>query len=238
METPNNTTGSAQAPATPPAVEQPKVAEPTPAPAAQVAPPVAAPPAAGTEEKPAPKPAETPAVKAPELFADVKQLKMPEGINDVEKGFLNEWLGKASKTPVDGKQPITAVQGDMDSKFNTFREVAAFGDSRIKAQQAEWDNSVKSDPKLGGDNLNRTSQLVERSLKTLFGDTFYESEVKVNFFFHHPEIVKGLVKFAEASGDSVLHMGEKPDPPKVEPKTIGEKAYGLNYDPMKVSYNS
>jgi hypothetical protein len=224
METPNNTPASAPASATPTegAVQA--------TPAAQAAPPVAPPPAA----------VEKPVEKAPELFADAKQLKMPDGINEVEKGFINEWLGKSSKTAVDGKQPLTAVQGEMESKFNTFREVAAFGDARIKAQQAEWDNSIKSDPKLGGDNLNRTSQLVERSLKTLFGDAFYESEVKANFFFHHPEVVKGLVKFAEASGDSVLNMGEKPDPPKFVPKTLGEMAYGPKdkYDPMKVSYNS
>jgi hypothetical protein len=234
METTNTTTGTETASATTPVSS---TQETTPASAAQAAPTVddkqTTSPAAVAENKPSDKKVEL--AKTPEVFADVKQLKIPDGISEAEKEFLNGWLGKASKTAVDGKQPVTAVQVELETKLNTFRDVAAFGDAQIKAQQTAWDNAVKSDPKLGGDNLNRTSQLVERSLKTLFGDTFYESDLKANFFLHHPEVIKGLVKFAEQAGDPSLTLGNKPAAGKWEPKNIGERVYGANYNPMKIS---
>ncbi len=233
----------AQAPASPgsSAPAAPVSATP-PAPAAPV--PVAPPPAEAVPTKAVePKPAEP--VKAESAKAEVKveliskadQLKLPEKINEAESEFLKGKLETTAKSLIENKMPLAEAQKVFENQLQNFREIAAYGDARLKAMADAWDKQILSDAKLGGENLNRTSQLAERALTTLFGKDFYEKELKGLYLIHNPEVIKGLVKFAENAGDAALvSLGDKPTPPPSPAQTIGQKVYsgkdGKPYDPM------
>ena len=224
-----------------PATETTPAAVTPAAPVVPAATPVVPQPTGEAKPEPvAPVPAEAkvepakPEVKV-ELISKADQLKIPEKLGEAEVEFLKGKLEATAKSSIEGKMPLAEAQKAFENHLQTFREVAAFGDARLKAQLTAWDNAVKLDPKLGGDNLNRTSQLAERALTTLFGKDFYEKELKGLYLFHNPKMVEGLVKFAEAAGDSTFAgFGDKPEKQEVA-LTPGEKVYGKNYDPMNPS---
>ena len=147
-------------------------------------------------------------------------------------------MADIAKSSIESKLPLAEAQKALERKLQDFRDVATFGDARIQAMKASFVEQIKTDPKLGGDNLNRTTQLAERALTTLFGKEFYEKELKDFYMTSHPDYVRGLVKFAENAGDATLvALGEKPTAP-VKALTPGQKVYqgvdGKPYDPMNV----
>jgi hypothetical protein len=170
-----------------------------------------------------------------EFLSKSEQLKLPEKIAEAEAEYLKGKLEQFAKTAIENKMPLAEAQKAFENNLQSFRDVAAFGDARIQAMKNSWLDQIKGDKILGGDNLNRTNQLAERALVTLFGKDFYEKEMKGLYLINHPEAVRGLVKFAEAAGDASLNLGDKPTPPPEKPLTIGERVYGKNYNPMAVS---
>ena len=224
------------APASPGAEAAKPVEQAQPTPAAPVTPPPT-----GEPPKPEPpKPTEPPEVEPakpevkPEIVSRAEQIKLPEKLGEVEAEFLKTKLEQFTKTAIESKMPLAEAQKAIENQVQLFRDVAAFGDARLKAQQETWISQIKTDKDLGGDKFNRTSQLSERALTTLFGKDFYEKELKNLYLINHPEIVKGLVRFAEKAGDAFLPpLGDKPAAPE-KPLTLGEKVYGKGYDPMNV----
>ena len=220
------------APATPAPVTPAVSATPaTPAVAPEATKPTVEVKAEPEAAKPA-EPAKVEPAKPIELISKADQLKMPEKLGEAEVEFLKSKQDAIAKSSIEGKVPLAEAQKTFENQLQNFRDVAAFGDARLKAMQATWVEQIKTDPKLGGDNLNRTTQLAERALTTLFGKEFYEKELKRFYMTSHPEYIRGLVKFAENAGDaSLVALGEKPIAP-AKVLTPGEKVYGVGYDPM------
>ena len=229
-------TATPAAPAPAPAVSETPVAPVVSAEVAKVEP---TPTVEAKTEPEAPKPAEPAKVEpakpevVAELISKADQLKIPEKLGEAETAYLKSRLEAIAKSSIEGKVPLAEAQKALEGKLESFRDVAAYGDARLQAQRESWMNDIKNDPKLGGDNLNRTNLLAERALTTLFGKEFYDKELKNLYLTSHPEVVRGLVKFAEASGDATLTLGEKPVAP-VKQLTPGQKVYGENYNPMQV----
>ncbi|MGH2612056.1 MAG: hypothetical protein ACRDFB_03280 [Rhabdochlamydiaceae bacterium] len=181
---------------------------------------------------------ETPKAETEKFFSDAKEISMPKEISEAEQDFMSRSIGAIQKMAIDGKMTVKNVQAEVDKRLSMFKEVAAYGDSRLKAQVESWTNEIVADAKLGGNNLNKTSQLVERSLVSLFGKDFYESSLKDLYLLKHPEAVRGLAKFGESISDPELHLGDKPAPPAEKPLSLGQRVYGKDYNPLRVGNNS
>ena len=108
-----------------------------------------------------------------EFLSKSEQLKLPEKIAEAEAEYLKGKLEQFAKTAIENKMPLAEAQKAFENNLQSFRDVAAFGDARIQAMKNSWLDQIKGDKILGGDNLNRTNQLAERALVTLFGKDFY-----------------------------------------------------------------
>lgn len=164
--------------------------------------------------------------KAQIVSAD--KLKLPDG-SLVPKTALDE----IAKEVLDGKGTLEDAQKRVDGYHKLAESIRTSAQAALKAQGDKWLSEVKADTEIGGEHFNETNQLATRAFKTLFGDAEFK-DFLASPYSVKPGIIKGLVRYAKAVGDSVLVPGDGPSKTP-EAKTLGEAVYGKDYDATKVA---
>lgn len=179
---------------------------------------------AATEVKTETKPVETKVEEKPTetkagetKVEDIPEVKLPEN-SMLKEADLKELTAFAKEQGLTNKQTQELLY-KQNEKFTSFinEQVKAY-----KEKISQYENTIKNDKEIGGENFNQTITLAKRVTQK-FGTENLLKEFDSTGFGSHPEVVRLLAKIGKAmSEDQLILPGEK----RSEPKTIEERIYG------------
>ena len=196
---------NAQAPASAPPEETGKKVEPPP-----VVPPV---------EKPVvPPPVVPPTVSKDEpKKPTLENVKIPEG-SLIPKEDLQE-IVSTSKTVEEAQREIDRAQKTIQKNV-----------SKMDAVNQQWLESLRNDPKIGGENWETNKELYKKTVVERYGENFAKiiSTLKID---SEPGFVKEVLRQAEMSKPKPLVQGDPIVAEKKTPKTV--EGWAENYYKME-----
>ena len=159
---------------------------------------------------------ETPATSEPLTF---DQITLPEGVeidNDLATRFIDILNNEAT--------PQERAQALVDLQLETLRNASEANSQQWVATQEQWQNEVRTDPTIGGANLQPTLDRVN-SLVTEYGTPALAEVFALTGAGNHVEVIKFLNNLA-----TQLTEGE---PVKGVPANIAESAAQKLFPSMK-----
>ena len=144
---------------------------------------------------------EEPPVKPPEakpVVPEKYELKLPEGsLLDAAQVDKIAAFAKASGLSNDQAQVILERESDAVSSFSASQQQA------FDKAQAQWSESLKSDPDIGGDALPKSVELAKRVVER-FGSEALKKQLNDTRLGNHPELVRVFVKIGRAMSEDQL----------------------------------
>jgi len=147
----------------------------------------------------------------PEGAPEAYDLKVPEGMT-LDSEMLDKY------TPVFKELGLTneAAQRLADIQIQAQQEA-------LVAQHTNWVQSVKSDPEIGGKNMDAAVKNAQSALAR-FGTPALKQALEQTGLGSHPELVRIFSKVGEAMAEPQIVQGLAGAPAR--DKTLAEKMYG------------
>lgn len=180
---------------TPPEPTETPTPEPTPSPTPEPTP---------TPEPEAPSLINEPEPSAPEPF-DAEKLTLPEGFEKNEHfGSFSEWAKEAGISHDAGQKLIDlytkTAQASSEAVTKAWQE-----------QNAKWQEEVKGDKEVGGENLKSVLQTISKVVDNSdLTDPKFREALDFTGAGNHPAIVRTLARWAKALSEAAPVSGSPP----------------------------
>lgn len=153
----------------------------------------------GTDEAPG-GPGATPAGEAPTAAPEKYDLKVGDAPLPAEVLAKFEPLFREANLTNEAAQKLVAAQAEM------LKAQDATAVEKLVTQHNEWLGAVKSDPEIGGANLD-TSVKHAQSAIARFGSPELKSFLDLSGAGSHPELVRAFARIGKAMAEDVIVTG-------------------------------
>lgn len=178
------------------------------------------------EPKPEDKPAESKPEDAPKPEEPItyEAFKLPEGVTLDEAK-----LGEFTKIAAEAKMPQEVAQKMIDLYTAEAKQAAEAPMRAWTELQNKWQEEVRSDPVIGGQNLDKNLAATKAGINALLGEdakSFFEA-LNITGAGNNPAILRGLMKAAAPHAPATPVGGSPGKGSKSAGETLYPKMAGL-----------
>ena len=173
-----------------------------------VTPPAAAPPPVTPPVTPEAPPVVTPPVTPPVVppvtpppSATTFELKAPEG-NLLTKEYVSQFQKDALAAGLSKDE----AQDLLDTQGRAVKDYEDRSKQSVEQAKDEWKKMSIADPEIGGDNLNKTTELSKRVVEK-FGNDAFKKLLNDTGFGNYPEVLRFLSKIGSVFSEDQLRPG-------------------------------